>query len=283
MLGGLVLLRSARAIISTFHWAEKRVDRSSPWHMVLAFAVTLPFNLGVPIPIVHQAWAVAIGCFFRWNAFPILLAALSVGVPVPFVLGRQLAAGGDTAMMEARLRWVAPSAVAYLSPLRQAIASRPVRSAFLLMWAPLPTPFLPLLLGFLFTSVELPLRAFVSGALPSKLLHFGCDVLVGLQGGSLAAALDAHDELPGADDLAGDNTELARSRRKARCIAIGVMTLAVLFMVAMLHTMHSALKEMKTCQASGELQTEDLDKEQGDTRHRGGDRPHDALYGTSPV
>ena len=41
------------------------------------------------------------------------------------------------------------------------------------MWAPLPTSFLPLLVGFLIPPSELSLRAFVSGALPSKLLHFG--------------------------------------------------------------------------------------------------------------
>jgi len=94
-LAGLVLLKSAHYIVATFHWAEKRVDRDSWWHMWIAFAVTLPFNLGVPIPFVHQAWAVAIGVFFRWNAFAILVAALCVGVPMPFMIGRRLAGGAQ--------------------------------------------------------------------------------------------------------------------------------------------------------------------------------------------
>lgn len=241
-LAAFILLKSANAIVATFHWAEKRVDRTSPWHMVLAFAVTLPFSLGIPIPFVHQAWAVAIGCFFRWNAFLILLAALAIGVPLPFMIGRRLA-GGDTSSCEARLRRLTPSAIAYLSPLRRTIRTRPIRASFLLMWAPVPTSFLPLLLGVLMPSAQLPLKEFVMGALPSKLLHFACDVLVGLEAGSLAAALNAHDDLPGVDDLEG--LELASSRRRARMIAIGVMALAVLFMLVMLHTMHSALKEMK--------------------------------------
>ena len=44
---------------------------------------------------------------------------------------------------------------------------------------------------------------------------------------------------------------LVTCRRKARRIAIGVMALAAVFMLVMLHTMHSALKEMK---AAGEDQ-----------------------------
>ncbi|KAL1504964.1 hypothetical protein AB1Y20_008731 [Prymnesium parvum] len=240
----LVLLRSAWAVVGAFHWAERRVHRDSRWHMLLAFAAMLPFSLGAPIPIVHQAWAVAIGCFFRWKAFPILLASLAVGVPLPFAIGRKLARGGDSSTMEARLRAVAPRAVAYLSPLRKAISDKPIRSSFLLMWAPLPTSFLPLLLGLVMAPEDLSLLHFVLGALPSKLLHFACDVLVGLEAGSLAAALDAHDDFPGMDDL-DDLEGLASSRRRARRIAIGVMALAVLFMLVMLRTMHTALRDLK--------------------------------------
>ena len=55
----LVLFKCARVSISLFHWAEKRIDRSSPLHMLAFLAVTLPFNIGLPIPIVHQVrgWA----------------------------------------------------------------------------------------------------------------------------------------------------------------------------------------------------------------------------------
>lgn len=245
----------ARHVLQIFHWAEHRVDRDSWWHAFLFFVVTLPFHTGLPIPIVHQAWAVAIGCFFRWRAFPILVASLSVGVPLPFLIGRRVAkaygahahahADDDDCVRPAKtvpllfLQLLPHTMVQYLVPLRHAIALRPVRSAFLLMWAPLPTSALPLLLGILLPPHELPLSRFVLGALPSKLLHFACDVLVGIEAGSLARALDAHDDLPGANA----NTH---SQRHARTIAIGTLILTLSFVIAMGYAMHQALREMKT-------------------------------------
>lgn len=68
-----------------------------------------------------------------------------------------------------------------MTPLRRTVAMRPVRASFLLMWAPLPTSTLPLVAGFLIPPSELPFFLFVSGAFPSKLLHFACDVLVGVE------------------------------------------------------------------------------------------------------
>jgi hypothetical protein len=55
----LLLYKFTRVSIALFHWAEQRIDRSSPLHMLAFLAVTLPFNIGLPIPIVHQArgWA----------------------------------------------------------------------------------------------------------------------------------------------------------------------------------------------------------------------------------
>jgi hypothetical protein len=238
---------SATRLLRVFHWAESRVDRTSPLHMFIFFAVTIPFHLGLPIPIVHQAWAVAIGCFFKWRAFPILAASLSVGVPLPFIIGRRLrvCSGGGTAKREAWLRQYAPRVAAYLNPLRRAIGSRPIYHSFLLMWAPLPTSTLPLVVGFIFPPSELPLFAFVSGALPSKMLHFALDVLVGIEAGSLAQALDAHDDLPGVNDLPS-------SHRYARAIAIGTLAMTLLFMGLMVYTMHGALKELRAKQSSRE-------------------------------
>ena len=56
---GLLLFKFTRVSIALFHWAEKQIDRNSPLHMLAFLAVTLPFNIGLPIPIVHQArgWA----------------------------------------------------------------------------------------------------------------------------------------------------------------------------------------------------------------------------------
>jgi len=260
----LCLWLAAKYILKLFHWAEHRVDRHSHWHAFLFFLVTIPFHTGLPIPIVHQAWAVAIGCFFRWRAYPILVASLSVGVPLPFIIGRRLAAGCGSAKSHddddgggsgsTPPRWLLqllPQAmVAYLSPLRRAIATRPVRSSFLLMWAPLPTSSLPLLLGVLIPSCELPLKHFVLGALPSKLLHFAADVLVGIEAGSLAKALDAHDDPTEIQSEVLDSLSEGLPRppsqgKHARSIAIGTLALTVGFVLAMGYTMHQALKEMK--------------------------------------
>ena len=52
---GLLLFKFTRVSIALFHWAEKQIDRNSPLHMLAFLAVTLPFNIGLPIPIVHQA------------------------------------------------------------------------------------------------------------------------------------------------------------------------------------------------------------------------------------
>ena len=110
-------------IVSTFRWAEHKVDKDSYWHMFIFFAATLPFHTGLPIPIVHQAWAVAIGCFFRWKAFPILFASLSIGVPLPFAIGRRLASryGGSSDLTSEKLRQISPRAASYLAPLRKAM------------------------------------------------------------------------------------------------------------------------------------------------------------------
>lgn len=257
MLGAVVgmalIYWSATRLLRIFHWAESRVDRTSPWHMFIFFLVTIPFHLGLPIPVVHQAWAVAIGCFFKWRALVILVASLSVGVPLPFLIGRKLrnVAGGGTAKREAWLRQYAPRAASYLNPLRRAIGSKPVYNSFLLMWAPLPTSSLPLLVGFMIPPSELPLWAFVSGALPSKLLHFACDVLVGIEAGSLAQALDAHDDLPGVNDLPS-------SHRYARAIAISTLVMTLVFMGLMLYTMHAALNEMRAKESS---RTDSVDDE----------------------
>lgn len=241
ILAAALLHKSANAIIQLVHWAEHHIDRDSPLHMAAFVAVTLPFNLGLPIPVVHQVWSVAVGCFFGWRAFAMLFAMLSVCVPLPFLIGRRLARGDRIVVW---LRRTAPGAMAYMTPLRKAVATRPIRSCFLLMWAPLPTSTLPLLTGFLIPSGELSFSAFLAGAFPSKLLHFSADVLVGLEAGSLAAALDDHDGLPDLDEVA-DHLSLASGRRRARRVAVGTMGLTLLFVLAMVHTMHRSLKEMK--------------------------------------
>ena len=64
----LLIAGSGKAALPAFRWAEKRVNPNSLWHMTLALAVMIPFNLGLSAPIVHQAWCVAIA--FVGRPFP---------------------------------------------------------------------------------------------------------------------------------------------------------------------------------------------------------------------
>jgi len=230
---GLLVRRFAQNVVTLFHWAEAHVDGNSPTHMLLFVAVSLPFHTGVPIPIVLQAWALAIGCFFRWKAFLILWASFGIGIPMSFMIGRKLAELGGAAM-EARVSQLAPRAVAYMESLRKAVAQRPVRLSFLLMWAPLPTSFCPFLVGFMVPPKELQLGTFTLGALPSKVLHFSCQVLVGIEAGSFAEAVASHEGSP------------TDSKDKwATWIAVGSLVLTVLLMGSMMRYVHQALHDIK--------------------------------------
>ena len=65
-----------------------------------------------------------------------------------------------------------------------------------------------------------------------------------VQAGSLAAALDDHDELPDLGEVS-DHLSLTSNRRRARRIAVCTMGLTVLFMLGMVHLMHRSLREMR--------------------------------------
>ena len=64
------------------------------------------------------------------------------------------------------------------------------------------------------------------------------------QAGSLAAALDDHDELPDLGEMS-DHLSLSSNRRRARRIAVCTMGLTVIFMLGMVHLMHRSLREMR--------------------------------------
>tara|TARA_B100000795_G_scaffold209688_1_gene163251 strand:+ start:230 stop:649 length:420 start_codon:yes stop_codon:yes gene_type:complete len=67
------------------------------------------------------------------------------------------------------------------------------------------------------------------------------------QAGSLAAALDDHDELPDLGEMSDhlSLSSLSSNRRRARRIAVCTMGLTVLFMLGMVHLMHRSLREMR--------------------------------------
>jgi len=226
----LVSLRYIGHIVARlFHWAEDHVDPSSPVHMTLFVLVSLVFWV-IPLPVVMQAWALAVGCFFKWKGFLVLIVAFSIGIPLSFTLGRLLAQSRSSAI-ENSLQQFLPQAIAYVHSLRTAVVLRPLRLSFLLMWAPLPTSLCPLLVGLLIPPKELRSEVFALGAVPSKLLHFACQVLVGLEAGSFAQALEGHQ--------GGGGT------RWAGTLAIGSLGLSVVLMGTMMWYIHSALEDIK--------------------------------------
>ena len=123
-------------------------------------------------------------------------------------------------------------ALAYMQTLRKAVSRRPLRMSFLLMWAPLPTSLCPFLVGFMVPTTELPLRTFVLGAVPSKLLHFTLDVCIGIEAGSFAEALNHHD---------GG----AEKNKWARTLSAGTLALTLAIIAAMVVQVHEALHDIK--------------------------------------
>jgi hypothetical protein len=183
-----------------FYWAEEVVDPESRAHMALFVLVSLVFHIPSPVPLMMTAWCIAAGCFFGTNGFVLLLISFVLGVPMSFLIGRALAAhdagdgtvgfaSGETRPVARCIDRLLPSgATAYMHSLRSAIAKQPTKLSFLLMWAPLPMSMCPFLVGFIAPASELGIANFLLGALPSKLLHFTCHVVVGIEAGSFARA-----------------------------------------------------------------------------------------------
>ena len=228
-------IAAIKSIIGAFHWAEAHVDRTSPLHMAIFLVFGIVAFIPLPIPIVLQAWALAIGCFFRWRAFPILVVSMTVGINMAFLIGRRLA--GSDAVGGALSRHF-PTGLEHMRSLRKAVARRPLRLSFLLMWLPLPTAFCPFLVGFMVPPAELPLRTFALGAVPSKLLHFTLDVLIGLEAGSFAEALNHHGEM---HEMHGG----AQRHKWASVISAATLVLALVFMGGAGVYVHQALSELK--------------------------------------
>ena len=126
--------------VNALAWAEHQVDGESSVHMLYFVLLSLIFWIPSPLPLAMSAWSIAIGCFFKWRAFGVLLASFSIGVSASFFIGRAASAsGGAHALLE---RWL-PAGMRFLSSLRGATRNEPVKLSFLLMWAPLPCSLLP--------------------------------------------------------------------------------------------------------------------------------------------
>lgn len=229
----LLLPKLGKMVISIFRWAEERVDSTSWLHMLGFLLVSLLFHFPAPVPVVMQAWAIAVGCFFKWRGFVLLVLSFSLGVPMSFLIGRYAAQAGEGAI-ERQMRAVIPTGMEYIRSLARAVSRTPVKLSFLLMWAPLPTSMCPFMVGFIVPARELPLQQFLSGAIPSKLLHFSCSVLIGVQAGSFASAMSMHDG-------GGGNSSEAAGGGWGHALAVGSMVLSVVLMCAMMFYIHGEL------------------------------------------
>eukprot|EP00658_Telonema_sp_P-2_P024547 TRINITY_DN19868_c0_g1_i1.p1 TRINITY_DN19868_c0_g1~~TRINITY_DN19868_c0_g1_i1.p1 ORF type:complete len:172 (+),score=27.69 TRINITY_DN19868_c0_g1_i1:304-819(+) len=77
----------------------------------------------------------------------------------------------------------------YMKPMRAAVTRGPRSFSFCMMWVPFPANMLPFLVGLVFTEREVPWNEFMAGALPSKWIHFGCVMVIGMEASSLSSAL----------------------------------------------------------------------------------------------
>ena len=174
-----------------FVWAETVVVGTSYTHLFYFLLVSMVLHVPAPLPGAMSAWAMAIGCLFPApRAFGLLAVSFAIGVPMSFWIGRAVASAES---IKQRIESALPSAFTYMENLRGAIAAQPSKLSFLLMWAPMATSLCPFMVGFVAPSTELRFIDFFVGAFPSKMLHFGMTVLLGIQAGSFAKAEDAHD------------------------------------------------------------------------------------------
>jgi len=80
---------------------------------------------------------------------------------------------------------------------------------------------------------ELDIKQFLLGALPSKLLHFSMQVLIGIEAGSFAEAVSDHE---GGD---GEDTKWAKY------LALGSFFLSVTLIGAIMAYVHQALNDIR--------------------------------------
>jgi len=233
-----VLPRIGSFAVSMFTMAERSIDSSSWIHMFGFILVSMLFHIPFPMPVVMQAWSVSIGCFFKWWGFFMLAVSFSCGVPMSFSIGRHVAHKHGRALEE-QLEDFMPTGVAYMRSLRKAAKKQPVRLSFLLMWAPLPTSLCPFMVGFLLPEKDLSVEDFLTGAVPSKVLHFACQVMIGIQAGSFTKAMAAHDGAKHSGDDAAEGSDWSG------VVAIGSTILSVLLIGYMMVTIHHELDGFK--------------------------------------
>ncbi|GAB5353101.1 hypothetical protein AAMO2058_000009400 [Amorphochlora amoebiformis] len=174
------IITPARAFLET---VEIRADSAK--HFLYFFLASQIMFIPTPLPFIITFYVLAVGYFFKWRGFILLFLSFGLGIPLSFKIGRLLKQTGFNIQKQIKSGYFG-SGIEYFDSVRRILVEKPKRMCFLLMWAPLPTQLLPFLVGFL---TDVSTRDFFLGAVPSKLLHFSCPLIIGLEASSLSMAL----------------------------------------------------------------------------------------------
>jgi len=175
------VLNPLRHLLET---VEIRAD--NPKHYLYFYVASQLMFIPSPLPFIITAWVLAAGYFFKWRGFLLLFLSFGTGIPLSFQVGRILKNLGFNVRKYLKSGSLS-GGLEYFDKFRRLIVEQPVRMCFLLMWAPVPTQLLPFLVGFL---TDVSIRNFSLGAIPSKLIHFSCPLIIGLEASSLSSALN---------------------------------------------------------------------------------------------
>mmetsp|Transcript_8812 Transcript_8812/g.13154 ORF Transcript_8812/g.13154 Transcript_8812/m.13154 type:complete len:284 (-) Transcript_8812:83-934(-) len=164
------------------------IQEDSLKHMFYFFIASQIIFIPTPLPFIITFYTLAIGYFFKWRGFILLFVSFITGIPLSFQAGRILRKSGLNVQKTLKSGYLGKG-VEYFDSVRRIIVDRPKRMCFLLMWAPLPTQLLPFLVGLL---TEVSTKDFIIGAVPSKLIHFCCPLIIGLEAKSFSMAVSGH-------------------------------------------------------------------------------------------
>jgi len=213
------ILNPLRSFLET---VEIRAD--SPKHMLYFYLASQLMFIPTPLPFIITFYVLAAGYFFKARGFLLLFLSFITGIPLSFKAGRVLKHLGFNVRRHFKSRGLR-GGLEYFDSLRNVLAEKPIRMCFMLMWAPLPTQLLPFLVGFL---TDIGTKEFILGAVPSKLIHFSCPLIIGLEASSLSSA------------LAGESTSWL-----SLIVVILPVALSIILLAAMAYYVKGALVKMK--------------------------------------
>jgi len=239
ILGILLLILVLRSVTASIveplrTYLEKiEVRPDSTTQMMYFYVASQLLFIPSPIPFVITFYVLAIGYFFKMRGFLLLAVSFGSGILLSFKTGQALKRMGLNARKHLKTNGF-HKVLEQFNSVGSVIKKNPSRMCFLLMWTPLPTQLLPFLVGLL---TEVETRDFMLGAVPSKLLHFSCPLLIGLEASSLSSALN------------GESATWSSA-----IILMIPVALTIVLMVAMGYYIKTALKNIK----SGDMAEEHL-------------------------